>query len=380
VKRCSARSSPPASSTAPSRCVLEAATTRSRPSAARARTLTAAAPTRSSSSTTSPPTSRAATSRSTRSPSTRSTATSSTRSAARPTSTRGVLRAVGDARRALRRGRPARPARRALRATLECTIDEDTERRDGLTSASLDTFRKVSAERVRDEWMKTMSAEPPERRLRGDAPHRPARHHLPRAPRVRRLRAEQVARVRRVGARHGLPRRLPSPTRPPRRARCSTTSAKPRTRAFSDKTNDYTFYEHERVGAEMAEPILAAPPLLQRRAREDRRARPPPPHLLLGRLDRRRRAPLAPPRHPRARARLLYELGFADARGKGRTRAPTSSTSSELERRARPSCLASGAALSARDLQLNGRDLMKELVDRPGPRHRRRSSSASSSS
>jgi len=32
---------------------------------------------------------------------------------------------------------------------------------------------------------------------------------------------------------------------------------KPRSRAFSDKTNDYTFYEHERIGAEMVDPLLA---------------------------------------------------------------------------------------------------------------------------
>src|SRR4029079_1170648 len=31
---------------------------------------------------------------------------------------------------------------------------------------------------------------------------------------------------------------------------------KPRSRAMSDKTNDYTFYEHERIGAEMARPML----------------------------------------------------------------------------------------------------------------------------
>ncbi|HZN63915.1 MAG TPA: hypothetical protein VFB66_01350, partial [Tepidisphaeraceae bacterium] len=32
---------------------------------------------------------------------------------------------------------------------------------------------------------------------------------------------------------------------------------KPRTRAFSDKTKDWTFYEHDRIGAEIAEPIVA---------------------------------------------------------------------------------------------------------------------------
>ena len=32
---------------------------------------------------------------------------------------------------------------------------------------------------------------------------------------------------------------------------------KPRSRAFSAKTNDYTFYDHDRIGAEMVEPICA---------------------------------------------------------------------------------------------------------------------------
>ena len=32
---------------------------------------------------------------------------------------------------------------------------------------------------------------------------------------------------------------------------------KPKTRAWSDKTKDWTFYAHDRVGAEIAEPIAA---------------------------------------------------------------------------------------------------------------------------
>ena len=38
-------------------------------------------------------------------------------------------------------------------ATLEMELDPDTER---AIAPTLDTFRKVSAERVRDEWVKTM--------------------------------------------------------------------------------------------------------------------------------------------------------------------------------------------------------------------------------
>ena len=93
--------------------------------------------------------------------------------------------------------------------------------------------------------------------------------------------------------------------------------AKPRTRAFSDKTQDYTFYEHERVGAEMAEPILS-----RLRFSNEERARIVAlvrHHLICYQDDwtdaavrrwiRRITPELAPD---------LYDLGIADALGKGR--------------------------------------------------------------
>ena len=71
-----------------------------------------------------------------------------------------VLRAVGDAaERFFEDGlRVLRAAR--FSATLECSIAPDTEAAMG-AARSLDTFRRVSAERVRDEWMKAMSAPRP---------------------------------------------------------------------------------------------------------------------------------------------------------------------------------------------------------------------------
>jgi tRNA nucleotidyltransferase (CCA-adding enzyme) len=71
-----------------------------------------------------------------------------------------VLRAVGDAaERFFEDGlRVLRAAR--FSATLECSIAPDTEAAMG-APRSLDTFRRVSAERVRDEWMKAMSATKP---------------------------------------------------------------------------------------------------------------------------------------------------------------------------------------------------------------------------
>ncbi len=71
---------------------------------------------------------------------------------------RRVIRAVGDATRRFSEDglRVLRAARFA--ATLEFSIDPETEAAIGTT---LDTFRKVSAERVREEWLKALKAKTP---------------------------------------------------------------------------------------------------------------------------------------------------------------------------------------------------------------------------
>lgn len=71
-----------------------------------------------------------------------------------------VIRAVGDAR-----ARFSEDGLRVLRAarfvaTLGASLDPATEAAIG---PSLDTYRKVSPERVRDEWLKTMKAKAPSR-------------------------------------------------------------------------------------------------------------------------------------------------------------------------------------------------------------------------
>jgi tRNA nucleotidyltransferase (CCA-adding enzyme) len=141
---------------------------------------------------------------------------------------------------------------------------------------------------------------------------------------------------------------------------------KPRTRAFSEKTNDYTFYDHERMGAQMADPILQRLKLLERRAAKVV-ARSCRHHLICYSPDwtdaavRRWLRRVGPELAP-----LLYRLGRADVRGKGRPADADLNNIDELERRA-SELLASGAALSTRDLQLKGGDLMKELSIAPGP-------------
>jgi tRNA nucleotidyltransferase (CCA-adding enzyme) len=142
--------------------------------------------------------------------------------------------------------------------------------------------------------------------------------------------------------------------------------AKPRTRAFSDKTEDYTFYEHERVGAEMAEPLLA-----RLRFSNDERARITAlirNHLICYQDDwtdaavrrwiRRITPELAPD---------LYDLGLADALGKGRDASADIAGLQRLRTRV-DDVLAKGAAFSARDLVLGGNELMTALGIPPGRR------------
>ena len=73
----------------------------------------------------------------------------------------------------------------------------------------------------------------------------------------------------------------------------------------------------------------------------------------------------------------LYDLGVADAMGKGRDATEDVAALARLRARAE-ALLAAGAALSARDLAVNGRDLMAGLGLAPGPCSARSSPSWSS--
>lgn len=273
-----------------------------------------------------------------------------------------VVRAVGvPAERFAEDGlRVLRAARFA--ATLECAIDEATERAMG-EERSLATFRRVSAERVRDEWLKSMSARRPS--VAFDAMLRTGILPITCPELVESVGCAQNrwhafdvwghamacldacegdAVLRLAALLHDV--------------------GKPRTRAFSDKTNDFTFYEHERVGAEIADPIL-----LRLKFSNDERARIVAlvrHHLIcysddwtdaaVRRWLRRVSPELAPD---------LYRLGVADALGKGKDASADVASLGRLRERV-DAVLAAGAALSARDLAVNGNDLMRELGLAPG--------------
>ncbi len=273
-----------------------------------------------------------------------------------------VIRAVGDADE-----RFAEDGLRVLRAarfsaTLDHTIHPDTERAMG-TARSLDTFKKVSAERVRDEWLKAMRAGRPS--IAFEAMRRTSILGVTCPEMIESVGCTQNKWHRFDVWGHAmacLDACKPDPIL--RVAALLHDVGKPRSRAFSDKTSDYTFYEHERIGAEMAEPILA-----RLRFSNEERAKivalvrhhlicyePSWSDAAVRRWLRRVTPEIAPD---------LYEIGFADAAGKGRDASEDIQVIRELRARVE-AMLASGSAIAVKDLAVNGRDLMRDLQLAPG--------------
>jgi tRNA nucleotidyltransferase (CCA-adding enzyme) len=139
---------------------------------------------------------------------------------------------------------------------------------------------------------------------------------------------------------------------------------KPRTRAWSDKTSDYTFYQHERVGAEIAEPITA-----RLRFSNDERARIVAlvRHHLFHYNDEWTNATVRRWIRRVGADRLddLYALNEADVRAKGRDFNPDLEALGLLKGHV-ARVIAEGAALTTRDLRIDGNDLMRELGVKPG--------------
>ena len=139
---------------------------------------------------------------------------------------------------------------------------------------------------------------------------------------------------------------------------------KPRTRADSPKTEDYTFYEHDQVGAEIAEPILT-----RLRFSNDERERIVSlvRHHLVCYSDEWTDAAVRRwiRRVTRDRIEDLYELNRADVVGKGKDPAAELEALAKLKVRV-AGVLRAGDALSVRELALDGNDLMRELSLRPG--------------
>jgi tRNA nucleotidyltransferase (CCA-adding enzyme) len=246
-------------------------------------------------------------------------------------------------------------------ASLELTLDPETAR---AIQPSLDSYRKVSAERIRDEWLKTMKAKRPSRAFEIMKEHGLLAITAPEM--LESVGCEQNKYHAFDVWGHAMSCLDSAPQAPTLRvAALLHDVGKPRSRAFSDKTNDYTFYEHERIGAEMAEPLLSR----LRFSNEERQhiVALVRHHLIcydaswsdaaVRRWIRRVTPELVPD---------LYLLNEADVRGKGRD------CSLDLEALAAlklhvERVLAAGAAFSTKDLAIDGRVLMQELGIKPGP-------------
>jgi tRNA nucleotidyltransferase (CCA-adding enzyme) len=274
---------------------------------------------------------------------------------------RGVLRAVGNPLE-----RFAEDGLRVLRAarfvaTLELSLDPATE---AAIAPTLHTYRKVAQERVRDEWVKTMKARRPSRAF--DLMAKTGILEVTCPELLEGLGMEQNKWHTYDVWRHGMECMDACAGDPILRiAALLHDVGKPRTRAWSDDKKDYTFYQHERVGAEIAEPICA-----RLRFSNDERARIVTlvRHHLFHYDDdwndstvKRwiRRVGLD-------RVEDLYTLNAADITAKGRTAPDDFDALARLKAHV-AKVLAEGAALSTKDLKINGRDLMRELDLKPGP-------------
>jgi tRNA nucleotidyltransferase (CCA-adding enzyme) len=271
-----------------------------------------------------------------------------------------VLRAVGDPRE--RFGEDGLRVLRAARfvATLEFELDPATA---AAIAPTLATFRKVSPERVRDEWLKTMKARSPSRAFEV---MRTTGMLAVTCPEM--LEGVGMAQNRWHAFdvwRHGMAcmdRCIGDPVL--RVAALLHDVGKPRTRAFSAKTKDWTFYDHDKVGAAMAEPICER---LRFSTDERRRIVDLVRHHLFhydGWTDAAVRRWIR--RVGRDRIEDLWALNEADVRGKAAAvdDADLSPLRRMQEHVAR--VLAAGDALSVRDLAVDGSDLMRELGLPPG--------------
>lgn len=275
---------------------------------------------------------------------------------------RRLIRAVGDPAE-----RFAEDGLRILRgarfvATLEFELDPATE---AAMPAALDTYRRVSRERVRDEWVKALAARRPSRAF--EVMRRTGMLEVTCPILLEQVGCEQnrhhaydvwVHTMHCLDASEGpMVVRL---------AALLHDLGKPRTRAHSDKTDDWTFYHHEQLGADLADDWLE-----RYRFSNDERRR-------VVHLVRHHLVCYAPEWTDSAVRRFVRRVGRdaipdllalarADALAKGRPVEEDLARLDELEARV-DALVSEQTALSVKQLAIGGKDVMQTLGIAPGPR------------
>ena len=246
-------------------------------------------------------------------------------------------------------------------ATLEFELEEATE---AAFRGALDTFRRVSPERVREEWLKAMKAPMPSRAF--EVMRRTGILEVTYPELLEQVGCAQN-RWHAYDVWNHTMRVLDECEGDPieRTAALLHDVAKPRTRARSEKTGDWTFYHHERVGADMADRWLRA----YKFANKER-------ELIVGLVrhhlicysddwtDAAVRRFMKRVGHDRIDP--LLRLGRADALGKGRDVPDELAGLADLRRRIDQE-LERGSALTTRDLAIDGNDVIALLEGRGGP-------------
>jgi tRNA nucleotidyltransferase (CCA-adding enzyme) len=223
--------------------------------------------------------------------------------------------------------------------------------------SALTAFERVSKERVRDEWLKIMRASAPSRAF-----------EIMRSSGILGISCPEL--MEQVGCEqnkyhaydvwgHSMACLDASEAKPlPRMAALLHDVGKPRTRVFSDKTLDYTFYHHEAVGADMADEWLRA----YRFSNDERKHIV---HLVRHHLIcySSEWSDAAVRRFVRRvgveQVEALLALGRSDALAKGRPVETELTLLQELHARIQDSV--------AKDLAISGNDVIHQLGVRPGP-------------
>ena len=265
------------------------------------------------------------------------------------------LRAVGEPA-----ARFAEDGLRVLRAarfvaTLELELDPATER---AIEPSLASYRKVSAERIRDEWLKTMKARTPSRAFGVMQKHGLLAISAPEL--VESVGCEQNRYHAYDVWGHALHCLDACPPVPVLRvAGLLHDVGKPRSRAFSDKNQDYTFYDHDRIGAEMVDPLLSR---LRFSTDEREHIVALVRHHIICYDDQWSDAAVRRwlRRVTPELAEDLYVLCHADIVAKGREHAEDLENLEGLKRHV-ARVMSEGAAFGVKDLAIDGRTLMQEL-------------------